>query len=137
VGTYAIQLAKFFGAEVTGVCSTANLAMVKSLGADRVIDYTKADIAANNERYDVIFDTVAKFPKAKSAQMLAPNGTFVTMARLDSKESMENLLFIKERIEAGQIKVVIDRCYPLEQMVEAHRYVDAGHKKGNVVITVR
>jgi NADPH:quinone reductase-like Zn-dependent oxidoreductase len=136
VGTYTIQLAKHFGAEVTGVCSTSNLDMVKSLGADHVIDYTKDDFSSRAERYDVIFDTVGKFPKAQYSQVLAPNGTFVTMAKLDSKESLENLVFIKELIEAGQIKVVIDRCYPLEQMVEAHRYVDAGHKKGNVVITV-
>ena len=136
VGTYAIQLAKFFGAEVTGVCSTANLDLVKALGADRVIDYTKEDIAASDVRYDVIFDTVAKFPKSKSASALTSGGIYVTMARLDSKESMENLQFIKELIEAGKLKVVIDRCYPLEQIVEAHRYVDAGHKRGNVVITV-
>ena len=136
VGTYALQLAQYFGAEVTGVCSTANLAMVKALGADHVIDYTKADFSASAERYDRIFDTVAKFPKAKYAKVLAPNGVYVTMARLDSKESMENLLFVKELIEAGKLKAVIDRCYPLEQMVEAHRYVDTGHKKGNVVISV-
>jgi NADPH:quinone reductase-like Zn-dependent oxidoreductase len=136
VGTYAVQLAKYFGADVTGVCSTANLEMVKALGADHVIDYTKEDFSARAERYDVIFDTVAKFPKSKALKALAPNGTYVTMARLDTKENMENLLFVKERIEAGEIKAVIDRCYPLEQMVEAHRYVDAGHKRGNVVITV-
>ncbi|MCL4862743.1 MAG: NAD(P)-dependent alcohol dehydrogenase [Caldilineaceae bacterium] len=136
VGTYAIQLAKFFGAEVTGVCSTANLDMVKSLGADHVIDYTKEDFSARAERYDLIFDTVAKFPKAKYANVLAPNGSYVTIARLDSKESMENLLFIKELVEKGDLKPVIDRRYPLEQMVEAHRYVDQGHKKGNVVISL-
>ena len=136
VGTYAIQLAKYFGADVTGVCSMANLDMVKSLGADQVIDYTKEDFSSSEERYDIIFDTVAKFPKSKYAKVLAPNGTYITMARLDSKESMENLNFVKERIEAGEIKAVIDRCYPLEHMVEAHRYVDAGHKKGNVIITV-
>jgi NADPH:quinone reductase-like Zn-dependent oxidoreductase len=136
VGTYAIQLAKFFGAEVTGVCSTAHLEMVKSLGADRVIDYTKEDFSSGEERYDVIFDTVAKFPKSQYLKALTPNGTYVTIARLSTKESMENLVFIKELIEAGKIKAVIDRCYPLEQMVEAHRYVDAGHKQGNVVITV-
>ena len=136
VGTYAIQLAKFFGAEVTGVCSTANLEMVKSLGADHVIDYTKEDFSSIEKRYDVIFDTLAKFTKSEYSKVLAPNGTYVTMARLDSKESMDNLVFIKELIEAGEIKAVIDRCYPLEQMVEAHRYIDAGHKKGNVVITV-
>ncbi|MBL0345924.1 NAD(P)-dependent alcohol dehydrogenase [Candidatus Villigracilis affinis] len=136
VGTYAIQLAKHFGAEVTGVCSTANLGMVKSLGVDHVIDYTKEDFSSREERYDVIFDTLAKFPKSKASKVLAPNGTFVTMANLSTKEGMENLVFIKELIEAGKLKVVIDRCYPLEDMVEAHRYVDAGHKKGNVVISV-
>jgi NADPH:quinone reductase-like Zn-dependent oxidoreductase len=136
VGTYATQLARFFGADVTGVCSTANLGLVKSLGADHVIDYTKEDFSSRAERYDVIFDTVGKFPKSSYSKVLAPNGTYVTIARLDSKESMDNLLFIKELIEAGEIKAVIDRCYPLEDMVEAHRYVDAGHKKGNVVITV-
>ncbi len=136
VGTYAVQLAKYFGAEVTGVCSTSNIEMVKSLGADHVIDYTKDDFSSLEERYDVIFDTLAKFSKSNASKLLAPNGVFVSMAQLDSKESMENLLFIKERIEAGELKVVIDRCYPLKEMVEAHRYVDSGHKKGNVVISV-
>jgi NADPH:quinone reductase-like Zn-dependent oxidoreductase len=136
VGTYAVQLAKYFGAEVTGVCSTSNLDMVKSLGADHVIDYTKEDFSSRAERYDVIFDTLAKFPKSKYSKVLAPNGTYVSMAKLDTKESMDNLIFIRELIEAGEIKAVIDRCYPLEEMVEAHRYVDTGHKRGNVVITV-
>ena len=136
VGTYAVQLAKYFGAEVTGVCSTANLNMVKSLGADHVIDYTKEDFSSSKAQYDVIFDTLAKFQKSQYSKVLAPNGNFVTMAKLDTKESMENLVFIKELIEAGEIKAFIDRCYPLEEMVEAHRYVDSGRKKGNVVITV-
>jgi len=136
VGTYAIQLAKYFGADVTGVCSTANLEMVKSLGADHVIDYTKEDFATREERYDLIFDTVAKFPKTQYVKVLAPNGTFVSMAKMDSKESMDNLVFIRDLIEAGEVKAVIDRCYPLEDMVEAHRYVDTGRKKGNVVIRV-
>ena len=136
VGTYAVQLAKVFGAEVTGVCSTSNLELVKSLGADHVIDYTKEDFSSREERYDVIFDTVAKFPKSQYAKILAPNGTFVSMAKLDTKEAMDNLIFIKELIEKGEIKAVIDRCYPLEDMVEAHRYVDGGHKKGNIVISM-
>jgi NADPH:quinone reductase-like Zn-dependent oxidoreductase len=136
VGTYAIQLAKFFGAQVTGVCSTANLDMVKSLGADHMIDYTKDDFSSREERYDVIFDTLGKFPKSQYSKVLASSGTFVTMARLDSKESMDNLIFIRDLAEAGDVKAVIDRCFPLEDMVKAHRYLDAGHKKGNVVITM-
>ena len=136
VGTYAIQLAKYFGADVTGVCSTSNIEMVRSLGADHVIDYTKEDFSSSKAQYDVIFDTLAKFQKSQYSKVLVPNGNFVTMAKLDTKENMENLVFIKELIEAGEIKAFIDRCYPLEEMVEAHRYVDAGHKKGNVVITV-
>lgn len=136
VGTYAVQLAKYFGAEVTGVCSTPNLEMVKSLGVDHVVDYTNEDPTFSDERYDLIYDTVAKFPKSKASKLLTPNGAYITMAQLDSKESMENLLFIRELIESGSLKVVIDRCYPLEQMVEAHRYVDEGHKKGNVVISL-
>ncbi len=136
VGTYAIQLAKYFGAEVTGVCSTANLGMVKSLGADHVIDYTKEGVSKREERYDIIFDTVAKFPKSQYAKLLAPNGAYVTIAKLDTKENIDNLIFVKELIKAGEIKAIIDRCYPLEEMIEAHRYVDRGHKRGNVVITV-
>lgn len=136
VGTYAVQLAKYFGTDVTGVCSTPNLAMVKSLGADHVIDYTKEDFSATEERYDVIFDTVAKFPKSQYSGVLAPNGAFISIAKLDTKENMDNLIFIKELIEKGKLKAVIDRCYPLEDMVEAHRYVDTGRKKGNVVISV-
>jgi NADPH:quinone reductase-like Zn-dependent oxidoreductase len=136
VGTYAVQLAKYFGADVTGVCSTSNIEMVKSLGADHVIDYTKADFSSLEERYDVIFDTLAKFPKSQYSKVLKPNGTYVSMAKLSTKESMDNLISIKELIEKGEIIAFIDRCYPLEGMVEAHRYVDTGHKKGNVIITV-
>ena len=109
---------------------------MKSLGADYVIDYTKEDISAREERYDTIFDTVAKLPKSQYSKLLAPNGSYVTIAKLDTKQSMEELTFLKERIESGKLKAVIDRCYPLESMVEAHRYVDQGQKMGNVVITV-
>jgi NADPH:quinone reductase-like Zn-dependent oxidoreductase len=136
VGTYAVQLAKYFGADVTGVCSTSHMEMVNSLGADQVLDYTKEDFLSGGERYDIIFDTVGKFPKSKLSSALTPNGTYVTIARLSTKENIENLMIVKELIEAGSIKAVIDRCYPLEDMVAAHRYVDAGHKQGNVVITV-
>lgn len=136
VGTYAVQLAKYFGADVTGVCSTSNIEMVRSLGADHVIDYTKADFSSIEERYDVIFDTLAKFPKSQYSKVLKPNGTYVSMAKLSTKENMDNLVSIKELVEKGEIKAFIDRCYRLEDMVEAHRYVDAGHKKGNVVIAV-
>ncbi len=136
VGTYAVQLAKHMGAEVTGVCSTANLALVQTLGADRVIDYTQEDFSAGAARYDVIFDAVGKLPRSKAAPALTPNGTFVTIAALDTKEKLDNLVFVRGLIEAGQLKAVIDRCYPLEQMVAAHRYTEAGRKRGNVVIAV-
>lgn len=136
VGTYAVQIAKYFGAEVTGVCSTANLERVRSLGADQVIDYTQEDVSARAERYDTIFDTVAKLPKSQYSIILAPNGSYVTIARLDTKQTMEELTFLKEMAEAGKLKVVIDRCYPLESIVDAHRYVDTEQKMGNVVITV-
>ena len=136
VGTYAVQLARHFGAEVTGVSSTANLELVRSLGADQVIDYTQADFPTRLERYDVILDTVGKFPKAIYSQALAPTGRFESIAKLSTKQSAEELSFIKGLIEAGEIRAVIDRRYPLEQAAEAHRYVEAGHKKGNVILTV-
>ena len=136
VGTYAVQLARYFGAEVTGVCSTANLELVKSLGADRVIDYTKEDFSNSGAIYDAVFDSVGKSPKAQWSKALKPEGTYATVAKLNTKQSLEELNFIKGVIEAGHIKAVIDRCFTLEQMVEAHKYVEAGHKKGNVVITV-
>ena len=104
VGTYAVQLAKYFGTEVTGVCSTSNLEMVKSLGADHVVDYTKEEFSSRKERYDVIFDTLGKFPKSQYSKVLESNGTYVSTAKLDTKESMDNLIYIKDLIEKGKIK---------------------------------
>jgi NADPH:quinone reductase-like Zn-dependent oxidoreductase len=162
VGAAAVQLAKYYGAEVTGVCSTANLEWVKSLGADQVIDYTQGDFRENGKTYDIIFDTVGKrsFSECKGsltdggiylatvpttlimlqALWTAKNGRkkvkFTAAGLRPASKKVKDLVFLTKLIEAGKIKSVIDRCYSLEQMSEAHRYVERGHKKGNVVITI-
>lgn len=162
VGSYAVQLAKYFGTHVTAICSSANVALVKSLGADSVIDYTTEDFTQRGETYDLIFDAVGKSSFSRCKNLLNETGTYVTSvpapdfliqlfwtrnsrgkkARFvapglrSSAQKAQDLAFLTERIEAGQLKSVIDRCYPMEQIRDAHRYVETGHKKGNVVITL-
>ncbi|MDQ0058713.1 NAD(P)-dependent alcohol dehydrogenase [Paenibacillus harenae] len=136
VGTFAVQIAKAYGAEVTAVCSTANVDLVKSLGADRVIDYTKDDYAGSGESYDIILDAVGKISASRCKRVLKKGGSFLTV-RSSINLKMEDLNTLKSLIEEGKVKSVIDRRYTLEQIVEAHTYVERGHKKGNVVVTVK
>lgn len=157
IGTYAVQLAKHFGAEITGVCSGVNLEMVKSLGADKVIDYTKEDYTDSGESYDLILDTVGKTSFSHCKKSLKQKGVFLPVvmnltelvqivwtSMIGGKkvkggvagESLEDLEFFKDLFEKGELKPVIDRCYPLKQAVDAFKYVETGHKKGNVVLMV-
>ncbi len=137
-GTCAVQLAKYMGAKVTGVCSTANLELVKSLGADAVVDYTKEDLTNRGEFYDFIFDAVGKRKSSKIQfkKALRPNGKFISVDDGSPKLLVQDLILLKELVETGKLRPVVDRRYVLEQMAEAHRYVDGGHKKGNVVVTL-
>ncbi len=157
VGTFAVQFAKYFGAEVTGVCSTKNLELIKSLGADHTIDYTKEDLAKNGQKYDIIFDTLGKSRYSKCKKILNKDGFYLLSvfgfrqlfqmlwtSKVGSKkvicavcsETMENLVFLRELAESGEIKPVIDKKYALEEIREAHAYVEKGHKRGNVVINI-
>ncbi len=157
VGSYAVQIANFLGAKVTGVCSTTNLELVKSLGADKVIDYTAEDFSSTDETYDVIFEAVNKSSFSACMKLLENNGTYINVTEplpsvqmlwtkltsskklllsRNSPETSEALNFLKELVEMGKLKVVIDRYYSFDEIVEAHRYVEKGHKKGNVVINV-
>jgi len=157
VGTFAIQIAKSFGAEVTGVCSTRNLELVKSIGADEVIDYTKEDFTKAGQSYDLIFDIVAKSSFSKCKASLKPEGIYVTtkfglrptlrkfwtsitssqkMIPFLGKRNIEDVIFIRDLIEAGKVKSVIDRVYPLKEVAEAHRYMEKGHARGKVIIKI-
>ncbi|MED4266385.1 NAD(P)-dependent alcohol dehydrogenase [Priestia megaterium] len=138
VGTAAVQLANYYGAEVTGVCSAKNSELVKSLGADRVIDYQHENFTEKEERYDLIFDAVGKIAKNQCKEALALNGRFVSVEGQGiAKVQTKDLLLLKKLMEEGRIKSVIDRCYSLEQVPEAHEYVETGHKIGNVAIVLK
>lgn len=135
VGSYALQLAKYYGAEVTAVCSSSNIELVKSLGADHTIDYTKEDFTNGDKVFDAIFDAVGKIWKWNCKKVLSTNGHFLTV-RLPTKERLENLEFLKELAEKGSLKSIVDKTFTLEQVPEAHRYVETGRKRGNVAIYI-
>jgi NADPH:quinone reductase-like Zn-dependent oxidoreductase len=136
VGTFAVQLATHFGAHVTAVCSTPNVELVRSLGADEVVDYTVQDFTEASQVYDIIFDAVGKGSPGRAKRALAESGSYVSVRSSTAKERAEELLVVRDLLEVGEVKAVIDRRYPLEQIPEAHRYVEKGHKRGSVVITV-
>lgn len=138
VGTYAVQLAKDLGAAVTGVCSTTNLELVRSLGADRVLDYTQPDFNEDRRSYDVVVDAVDKLTSKQARQHLRPAGVHLNVVRDGDAGGVtpEALKLLTGLVEEGRLRAVIDRCYPIEQIVAAHRYVEGGHKKGHVVITL-
>jgi NADPH:quinone reductase-like Zn-dependent oxidoreductase len=158
IGSMAVQLAKYYGAEVTGICGTPRLAFVKSLGADKVIDYTKEDFTQNGETYDLIFDILGRSSFSQVRRSLTPNGiyllaSFKMKALLDmlwtsltgskqkvicafANETTESLEFVKKLVEEGKVKAIVDKSFPMEQAAEAHRYVESGHKQGNVVIAI-
>ena len=157
VGTFAVQLARYFGAEVTGVCSTSNLEMVQSLGADKVIDYAKEDFTKTGQTYDIIFDAVGKRSFSQCKSSLNRGGIYLNTvatiplllqmlwtSKIGDKQAVfallpftpEDLIFLKDAIETGKVKTVIDRTYPLSEIAEAHRYAEQGHTKGKVVITI-
>jgi NADPH:quinone reductase-like Zn-dependent oxidoreductase len=140
IGTSAVQIARYYGSEVTGICSTSNLELVKSIGADKVIDYTKEDIIDKGIHYDFIFDAAGKRKssnlKLQCKKVLTSNGKYISVDDGTPRPILEDLIFLKEMVEKEKLKPVIDKSYPLEQIVEAHRYVEQGHKKGNVVIKI-
>jgi NADPH:quinone reductase-like Zn-dependent oxidoreductase len=155
IGSIAVQLAKYYGAEVTGVCGTPRLEFVKSLGADKVIDYTKENFTQNGETYDLIFDILGRSSFSRVRRSLKPNGIYLLASfklkallqmlwtsitgskqKAFANETSESMDFVKKLVEEGKIKAIVDRCFSLEQTAEAHRYVEGGHKQGNVVIAI-